>query len=70
MFIKKEDNLVIHNDKDVLVVNGECPSCKSGRHSLILIDFVPKEKSGEGLLYIQCMACSSIFQTKVKNVSE
>ena len=69
MFIKKDDNFVIHNDKDVLVVHGECLHCKSGKYSLILVDFVPKEKSGEGLLYIKCMACKSLFQTKVKNVA-
>lgn len=69
MKIGKTDNISIEKQRDVLVCNGECPNCHSGRHSLILVDFVPHNKPEEGHLYIKCIKCSSLYQTKIKNVS-
>ena len=35
---------------------------------MILMDFVPHLKSGEGIIYMECVGCLSIYQTKIKNV--
>lgn len=71
MFIKKNDNLVVRKQRDVLTIDGVCPTCTRGRHSLILMDFVPNSlKPEEGHIYIKCMSCSSLYQTKVKNVAD
>jgi hypothetical protein len=64
----KDVAVVIENN--VPVVFGECSTCNSGSRSLVIIDFVPsKIRSVNGTVYIKCICCNSVYQTKVKDVS-
>ena len=60
--------ILVGMDRNVPVIEGECPKCRIGLRSMILMDFVPHLKSGEGIIYMECVGCLSIYQTKIKNV--
>ena len=66
--MQHSNNIIVHVDKNMPLVHGECPSCKIGKHSLILVDFVPHPSPGESMVYMKCVGCSNILQTKVKKV--
>ena len=61
-------HILVGMDKNVPVIHGVCPKCKIGHRCMILMDFVPHPKSGEGIIYMECVGCLSIYQTKIKNV--
>lgn len=53
------------------ILLGECPNCRRGDRSLIIVDFVPNKKHNtESTLYVECIACSSLYQSKVKHVAQ
>lgn len=60
--------ILVGMDRNVPVIEGECPKCRIGLRSMILMDFIPHTKSEEGLIYMKCVGCLSIYQTKVKHV--
>ena len=61
----------IVQDGSLPVVLGDCPSCKSGPRSMILIDFVPNlGKPDNSTVYLKCISCDSIHQRKIKEVAE
>ena len=62
--------ILVGLDRNVPVIEGECPKCKIGRRSMILMDFVPHPKCDEGIIYMKCVGCFSIYQTKIKHVVE
>ena len=67
--IDKDKNIVVHISRNVPLIKGVCPTCNTGEHSLILMDFIPHPKPEEGMIYMKCICCTSIYQTKVKFVS-
>lgn len=68
MTINKDITIAV--DNNVPIVHGECPKCRRGKRSMILIDFIPNVSDNkESTLYIKCVCCKTIYQTKVKNVS-
>lgn len=63
--------VIVGMDRNVPVIEGECPKCKIGHRSMILIDFIPNPvKYEEGIIYMKCMGCFTIYQTKIKCVAE
>jgi hypothetical protein len=66
----KPGQILVGMDRNVPVIEGECPKCKIGHRSMILIDFVPHPKYDEGIIYMKCVGCFSIYQTKIKHVVE
>jgi hypothetical protein len=61
----------IVQDGSLPVVLGDCPNCKLGPRSLILIDFVPNlGKPDNSTVYLKCISCNSIHQRKIKEVAE
>jgi hypothetical protein len=70
MNIQKGDKIVIHYDQGLPLVHGQCPTCHVGPESMILMDFVPHVKPEEGHIYIKCICCSSLYQTKLKYVCD
>jgi hypothetical protein len=65
------EQVIVGMDRNVPVIQGSCPKCNIGNRSLILIDFVPNyTKSEDGIIYMKCMGCFTIYQTKVKFVAE
>jgi len=67
-----ENNTIsVVTDRGVPSIIGECPNCHSGDRSLIIADFVPNRLMPvESTVYITCIGCSSIFQTKTKHISK
>lgn len=65
------EQVIVGMDRNVPVIQGSCPKCNIGNRSLILIDFVPNyTKSEDGIIYMKCIGCFTIYQTKVKFVAE
>jgi hypothetical protein len=65
------EQVIVGMDRNVPVIQGSCPKCNIGNRSMILIDFVPNyTKSEDGIIYMKCMGCFTIYQTKVKFVAE
>lgn len=63
-------DVVIVVDNNVPVVKGQCQTCNSGDRSLVIVDFVPSRLHNvNSTVYIKCMCCNSVYQTKVKDVS-
>lgn len=63
-------DITIAVDNNVPIIFGECPKCKRGKRSMILLDYVPhKTDNKESSIYIKCVCCRSIYQTKVKDVT-
>ncbi|CAB5221445.1 hypothetical protein UFOVP245_157 [uncultured Caudovirales phage] len=66
--MNKRKGVLVHIENSVPLVFGEC-KCESGNNSLILMDFIPNRLSPEdGAIYLKCICCSTIYQTKVKSV--
>jgi hypothetical protein len=62
-------HVIVGLDHNVPVIEGQCPKCRIGLRSMILMDFIPHEvKKEEGIIYMKCVGCLSIYQTKVKHV--
>ena len=69
--MNKPGQVIVGLDQNVPVIEGECPKCKIGHRSMILMDFIPHEiKKEEGIIYMKCVGCFSIYQTKIKHVVE
>jgi hypothetical protein len=67
----KEDHVIVGVEHNVPVIHGKCTKCNIGFRSLILMDFVPnKTKSEDGIIYMKCIGCYTIYQTKIKYVTE
>ena len=65
------DNISVVTDKGVPSIIGECPMCQRGTRSLIIADFVPNRLSPiESTVYIKCIACLSLYQTKTKDIAK
>lgn len=67
--MRSKNKVIVHIDRNMPLIYGECVTCNHGKHSLILIDYVPHIKPGESIVYLKCMVCATIHQTKVKAVS-
>ena len=64
-------DVILAVENNVPVVVGKCPKCERGDRSMILLDYVHnKRDTTASMLYIQCMCCSSIYQTKVTHVAK
>lgn len=58
-------------DRGVPVLVGDCPSCRRGERSLIIVDFVPNYlREIDSTVYIRCVCCSELYQTRVKYIAE
>jgi len=65
------EQVIVGMDRNVPVIQGSCPKCNIGNRSLILIDFVPNySKSEDGIIYMKCVGCFTVYKTQVKFVSE
>jgi hypothetical protein len=63
--------VIVGIDRNVPVIQGECPKCHIGNRSMILIDFVPNRfRAEDGIIYMKCLGCFNLYQTKVKFVAE
>jgi hypothetical protein len=62
-------NTIAIQEMGLPIIKGECPDCHRGDRSLIIVDFVPNRKNNtESTLYIRCIACASLYQSKVKQI--
>ncbi len=67
---KENKDVVIVVDNNVPVIRGECTQCKRGDKSLVIVDFVPSRLHNiNSTVYIRCVCCNSLYQTKVKDLS-
>lgn len=65
---KKTSRIVIHEEKNIPVLRGECPKCARGNKSLVIINFV-KNTSNERLNMVK-IKCVSCFKEYYKYVIE
>lgn len=65
-----QPSIIVGMDNNVPVIEGTCPTCKRGKRSLILTNYIPKEQHGESEIYMQCLACFSKYKTMVKYVCD
>lgn len=63
-------DIIIGLDNNVPVIEGECPTCKRGKRSLVIVNYVPSSKHEESDVYMRCVCCFSFYKTKVKYVAE
>lgn len=64
------DNIIIGMDNNVPVIEGVCPTCKRGKRSLILVNYIPSTTAEESEIYMQCLCCLTKYKTKVKYVCD
>lgn len=58
-------------DKDICIIEGECPKCgsKSGNNSLIIYDYkMNKVKKNDSIIKFICIVCSKKSSVYYKNV--
>lgn len=63
-------SIVIGLDNNVPVIEGECPTCKRGTRSLILVNYHPNVKYELSEIYMKCMCCLSKYKTQVRYVCD
>lgn len=53
------------------VVIGDCPKCGSGNRSLILTNFALNGRNPKAsMVYLKCIACLSLIEKNIMEVSE
>lgn len=67
----QSNNIYIVDDRGIPSVVGNCPSCKKGDRSMILIDFVPNRSRYEfSTVYLRCICCNTVHQKQIREVTE
>jgi hypothetical protein len=68
---RKLSDVYAVSERGLPIIEGECPCCRRGKRSLVIVDFVPNRSNNvESTLYIRCIACSELYQSKVKSVAD
>lgn len=64
------DNIFVADEAGLPVIIGECPTCRRGIRSLVLVDFVPKARTAASSVYLRCVCCNSIHHKQIQDITE
>lgn len=68
---KSAKKIVVMKEGDIPVVIGECPKCRRGERSLVIVDYIKNTRNKDlNLVKIECVACSKELLRYVNEVTE